>query len=87
MRPLPASLLLGGWHLPYYGFPDGHPLPFALDFVLSAAAIISETVVATWIYNSTGGSVLATVLYHERIHVASIIPVIPGVLGGVISRM
>jgi hypothetical protein len=41
-------------------------------------------VIATWIYNSTGRSVLATMLYHHSIHVASIIPVIPGVFGGTI---
>jgi len=88
MRPLTASLLIGilwaGWHLPYYAFPDAHPLPFALDFGLFSATIISESVLATWIYNSTGGSVLATMLYHHSIHVASIIPVLPGVVGAVI---
>src|SRR5262249_55984882 len=76
-----------GWHLPYFAFPDAHPLPFALDFALFSAAIISESVLATWIYNSTGGSVLATMLYHHSIHVASIIPVIPGVFGGVIFAL
>ncbi len=88
MRPLPASLLIGVlwacWHLPYFAFLDAHPLPFALGFSLFSAGIISESVLATWIYNSTGGSVLATMLYHHSIHVASIIPVIPGVLGGAI---
>jgi CAAX protease family protein len=91
MRSLPASLLIGvlwaGWHLPYFAFPDAHPLPFALGFSLFAAGIISDSVLATWIYNSTGGSVLATMLYHHSIHVASIIPVIPGVLGGVIFAL
>jgi len=91
MRPLPASLLIGvvwaAWHLPYYAFPDAHALPLALDFALFSAAIISESVLATWIYNSTGGSVLATMLYHHSIHVASIIPVNPGVLGGVIFAL
>jgi membrane protease YdiL (CAAX protease family) len=91
MRPLPASLLIGvlwaGWHLPYYAFPDAHPLPFAIDFALFSAAIIAESVVATWMYNSTGGSVLATMLYHHSIHVASIIPVIPGLCGATILAL
>jgi CAAX protease family protein len=91
MRPLPASLLIGvlwaGWHLPYYAFPDAHPLPFAIDFALFSAAIISESVLATWIYNSTGSSVLATMLYHHSIHVASIIPVIPGMFGATILAL
>lgn len=91
MRPLAASLLIGvlwaGWHLPYFAFPDAHPLPFALGFSLFSAEIISDSVLATWIYNSTGGSVLATILYHHIIHIASIIPVIPGVFGGVIFAL
>jgi len=88
MQSLPASLVIGilwaGWHLPYFAFPDAHPLPFALDFALFTVVIMSESVLATWIYNSTGRSVLATMLYHHSVHVATIIPVIPGVFGGVI---
>lgn len=91
MRSLPASLIIGvlwaGWHLPYYAFPDAHPLPFAVDFALFSAAIISDSVLATWIYNSTGSSVFATMLYHHSIHLASIIPVIPGVFGGAIFAL
>jgi uncharacterized protein len=91
MRPLPASLLIGvlwaGWHLPYFAFPDAHPLPFAVGFPLFAAGMVSDSVLATWIYNSTGGSVLATMLYHHSIHVASAIPVIPGVFGAVVFAL
>jgi membrane protease YdiL (CAAX protease family) len=82
---LPAALVIGvvwaAWHLPYYAYPDMHPLPVVLDFTLFALAIIAESVLATWIYNSTGGSVLATMLYHESIHLASLVPVVPGLLG------
>ena len=82
---LPASLLIGllwaAWHLPYFADPTIHPLPFWLDFGGFALALVSESVVATWIYNSTGGSVLATMLYHHSIHVASLVPAIPGALG------
>ena len=91
MRPLPASLLVGvlwaAWHLPYYAFPEVHPLPLPIDFALFSVALISESVLATWIYNSTRGSVLATMLYHESVHVATIIPVVPGVVGGVIFAL
>ena len=55
-----------------------------IDFTLFALALISESVLATWIYNSTGGSVLATILYHHSIHMASLVPVIPGLLGTVV---
>lgn len=85
LRPLPAALVIGviwaAWHLPYYAYPDIHPLPLGIDFTLFALALVSESVLATWVYNSTGGSVLATMLYHHSIHLASIVPVVPGVLG------
>lgn len=85
---LPASLVIGvvwaAWHLPYYAYPDIHPLPLGIDFTLFALALISESVLATWIYNSTGHSVLATILYHHSIHLASIVPVVPGLVGSVV---
>jgi membrane protease YdiL (CAAX protease family) len=88
MGALPAALVIGviwaAWHLPYYAYPAIHPLPLGIDFTLFALALISESVLATWIYNSTGGSVLATMLYHHSIHLASIVPVVPGVLGTVV---
>jgi CAAX protease family protein len=85
---LRASLVIGvvwaAWHLPYYAYPDIHPLPLGIDFTLFALALISESVLATWIYNSTGRSVLATILYHHSIHLASIVPVVPGLVGTVV---
>ncbi len=88
---LPAALLIGvvwaAWHLPYYAYPSIHPLPLGIDFTLFALAIISEIVLATWIYNSTSGSVLATMIYHHSIHLASIVPVVPGLLGTVILTL
>jgi hypothetical protein len=49
--------------------------------------MLSHSVLATWIYNSTRSSVLATLLYHHSIHVASVIPVIPGVACGVVMAL
>jgi uncharacterized protein len=91
MRPLPASLLIGilwaAWHLPYYAFPEVHPLPFAIDFSLFAVVLVSHSVIITWVYNSTRSSVLATMLYHHSIHVASVIPLVPGVAGGLVFAL
>ncbi len=82
---VPASLVIGviwaAWHLPYFADPSIHPLPFVLDFGLFTVTLVSQSVLATWIYNSTRGSVLATMLYHHSIHMASLVPVIPGILG------
>jgi hypothetical protein len=58
-----------------------------IDFSLFAIVIVSESVLATWIYNSTSQSVLATIVFHHSIHLASVIPVIPGVVGTLIFAL
>jgi len=79
MGALPASLVLGViwacWHLPYFAYPSIHPLPFGIGFPLFVVVITCESVLATWIYNSTGGSLLATILFHKGIHLGDPIPV------------
>ena len=63
---LSASLILAPiwalWHLPLWltGAPARTPLLYAA-FVVSAFAL---SVVTTWVYNSTGGSILMVVLLH-----------------------
>jgi hypothetical protein len=61
-----ASLLLGVvwgmWHLPLWltGSP-GHPLGLYPAFVV---AVVASSVLYTWIYNNTRGSLLIVVLFH-----------------------
>src|SRR5215217_547739 len=63
---LAASLILGVpwslWHLPVWltGAPSN---PLSL-FPVFAVAIIASSVIYTWVYNSTGGSLLLLVLLH-----------------------
>ncbi len=61
-----ASLLLGilwgTWHLPRFWVP-GVPLP-AAGFAWFVAGIALATVLYTWLYNNTGGSLLLVVLFH-----------------------
>jgi uncharacterized protein len=63
---LSASLVIGAiwgcWHLPLYlvGTDFRSPSIFPA-FVL---AVIASSVTCTWLYNSTGGSLLIVVLYH-----------------------
>jgi membrane protease YdiL (CAAX protease family) len=68
--PLVASLILGAiwglWHLPAFflsGLPQAN---LALPIFLFGALCLS--ILATWIYTHTGGSVLSMVLFHFMIN-------------------
>ena len=54
------------WHLPLWltGVPGRTPLIYA-GFVVSAFAL---SVILTWVYNSTGGSLLLVVLLHATVN-------------------
>ena len=68
---LTASLLVGVvwflWHVPLLFLPGDQnaamPLPFLAAFVLASAVLY------TWLYNNTGGSVLAVTLLHGGFNV------------------
>ena len=72
---LNASLLLAlawmFWHLPLF-FIDGsyqHGLGVATPgFWLFMAALLPQALVLTWVFNATGGSILAAVLAHWMIN-------------------
>jgi uncharacterized protein len=65
--PVVASLILGSlhglWHLPALMTLNFGPLPLAnyVPFMLTAAF---ATVIYTWVYNHTGGSILIAILLH-----------------------
>lgn len=66
-QALGASLILGGihtlWHLPYF-VTAGRPFYEQVGFPLFAAWTVALTIILTWIYNSTQGSLLLAVLFH-----------------------
>ena len=61
---------LGLWHLPL-ALTRGHPISegFFGWFVLG---IVADAVLFTWLYNSTGGSLLLAVLFHTSIAVTGL---------------
>lgn len=65
--PVVASLILGSlhglWHLPALMTKNFGPLPLTnyVPFMLTAAF---ATVIYTWVYNRTGGSILLAILLH-----------------------
>lgn len=75
---LTASLLLGivwaFWHLPL--FLMGAPRNETGSFLLYAILIIAVSILLTWCYNSTGGSVLLAMVFHATVNSSgSLLPV------------
>jgi membrane protease YdiL (CAAX protease family) len=68
-----ATLILGAlwalWHLPsfFYNYPGLTPFG-VVAFVVS---IMSGALVLTWLYNSTGGSILVAALWHGAFNAAT----------------
>ncbi|HEU5382378.1 MAG TPA: CPBP family intramembrane glutamic endopeptidase, partial [Ktedonobacteraceae bacterium] len=82
--PLRGSLLLGilwaGWHLPGYVTPAGS-FSFA-SVVLNGLFITLLTMIITWIFNGTQGSILIVILFHaaanaNRVFISTIVPIFP----------
>jgi uncharacterized protein len=67
-----ASLILGVlwglWHLPVFFNPDTSYSK--LPFLLFLAFIVVFTVLMTWLFNSTGGSVLMAMFFHAALNTA-----------------
>lgn len=71
-RALPASLYLGVawgvWHLPLYLIgTDIRPISLFVPWVVLTVAC---SIVFTWIYNGTGGSLLVVILFHAASNVS-----------------
>jgi membrane protease YdiL (CAAX protease family) len=66
--PLVGSLVLGPlwalWHLPIFWVPAWNFPPTILNIVLFVIAATAFTIVMTWVFNNTKGSLLIAVLVH-----------------------
>jgi membrane protease YdiL (CAAX protease family) len=58
------ALLWAGWHLPAFFFRDTYTEMGIIGFPIFAISVLCTTVVFTWLYNSTAGSLLLVVLFH-----------------------
>ncbi len=65
-HPLVATLILGVmwglWHLPYFGIPGGVHQQMGLPYFMVAA--VGYTILYTWVYNGSGGSLLLMCMLH-----------------------
>ena len=75
--PLVGSIVLGAlwglWHLPLFLIPSWDtPHGSLLDIALFVTWAMSTTIVITWIFNNTKGSVLLAILAHGSINSAAV---------------
>ena len=75
--PLVGSLVLGIlwalWHLPLFLIPEWDtPHGSPLDVALYVVSVVALTVILTWVFNNTKGSVLLAILAHGYINVSAI---------------
>ncbi len=67
-----SSLILGFfwwlWHLPAVFIPDRFMADNLLTFLALLGIITLTSVLFTWIYNNTNGSILAVILLHTAMH-------------------
>src|SRR5213596_2393861 len=73
--PLVGSLILGPiwafWHLPIFWVPAWNYPPTILNIVMFVVAAIAFTIVMTWVFNSTKGSLFIAVLVHTSFDMVS----------------
>jgi uncharacterized protein len=88
MSATAASLLLGTlwglWHLPLFFQPGaaqaGIPIPAFLVFIVAASVIM------TWLYNNTEGSLVLAALFHGSVNVAIVyMPILPQSTGNLLA--
>lgn len=89
---LRASLLLAlawaGWHLPLFAFSEGLS---SLGLAGTVGWLISlglGSVLLTWLFNSTGGSIAAVALFHAALDVFITSPIataLPNVMGALLT--
>lgn len=80
--PLRGTLVLGAlhgfWHLPVYLLMPGYnrsapgPLGTALSFGVFVIGVMALTVVFTWLFNNTRGSLLLAILLHASFNSAGV---------------
>jgi membrane protease YdiL (CAAX protease family) len=75
------------WHLPFFFLLDSYRGfgPFtAVGFTIGIAA---GSVVLTWVYNGTGGSVLAAAVWHAAYNLGAATEASEGMIAGVVSAL
>lgn len=65
---LVIGVIWGLWHLPFFIFSEGAPVVGNLPFLWFLLLAVAWSVLFTWVYNNTKGSVLMMILFHTAIN-------------------
>jgi membrane protease YdiL (CAAX protease family) len=78
---LSSSILVGliwaGWHIPYWPIPGWFPKMQSIPFLAFTLQSIAKSVIMTWMYNNTKGSVLIASLFHLVLNYSLFLGVLP----------
>ncbi len=74
---LVLSLAWALWHLPLFGFAPGLSRMGGVEVVGWLFSIFTGAILFTWLFNSTGGSVMVAAVFHGMMDVAFVSPAPP----------
>lgn len=83
-----VSVIWALWHLPLFWFSPGMSQMTAPDIAGWYASLLCGSVLFTWLFNATGGSVLVPAIFHGMMDVAFLAsgPArLPALLGGLVT--
>jgi membrane protease YdiL (CAAX protease family) len=83
-----VSVVWAGWHLPLFWFAPGMGRMGGGEIVGWYASLLTGSVLFTWLFNATGGSVLIPAIFHGAMDVAFLASgpdLLPMVLGAFIT--
>ncbi len=75
------GLVWGAWHLPYFWI--GEEAIYAYTFLPLVFSAILMSILLTWLYNNTGGSILAALVFHTMFNYSmQMFPALETEMGG-----
>jgi CAAX protease family protein len=83
-----VSVVWAGWHLPLFWFAPGMSRMGGAEVAGWYASLFTGSVLFTWLFNATGGSVLITAVFHGAMDVAFLATgprLLPAVLGAFVT--
>ena len=72
-----VGLIWACWHIPYWPIPGWFPKMQSIPFFAFTLQSIAKSVIMTWIYNNTKGSMLLASVFHLMLNYALFLGVLP----------